>query len=56
MKKMEDRNLGPSKTLALTSMKVSEILSGLKMSPRVDTHMRGTWEDLKEQREQYFHL
>lgn len=57
MKKMDGPHLEPSETLALTSMKVLEVLSALKMSQSVetDTHER-TWEDVKEQREQYFLL
>lgn len=50
MKKMEGQHLEPSETLALTSMKVLEVLGALKMSQSVETHMGGTWEDLKEQR------
>lgn len=47
MKRMVDQPLGPSKTLALTSVKVLEILSGLKISQRMETHIGGMWEGAK---------
>lgn len=42
-----DQSLGPSKTLALRSMKVLEILSVLKISQSLETHNKGMWEGLE---------
>lgn len=55
MKRVVNRPLGPFKTLALTSVKVLEILSGLDISQSVETHIGGMWgEGLKGQRGKAF--